>query len=63
MVEVGKKTMKKLHCEKDENGKSAFVTKKYKCAQCEFVHMAMMIGKHQKLTGHSGKIPQGCRFS
>ena len=57
MVEVGKKTMAKLHQEKDENGKSKFTTRKYKCAECEFTNMAMMVGKHQKSKGHRGKIP------
>ena len=55
MVEVGKNTMKKLHSEKDENGKSKMVMQKYKCAQCEFTHISMVMGKHHITTGHTGK--------
>lgn len=55
MIAVGKNTMEKLHSEKDENGKSKLVMRKYKCAQCEFINIAMVIGKHQISTGHNGK--------
>lgn len=55
MVDVGKNTMKKLHFEKDENGKSKMVMRKYKCAQCDFTHISMVVGRHHARTGHTGK--------
>jgi len=56
MIKVGKATMAKLHSEKNLDGKSLMVMRKYTCSECGYSHIAMMIGKHQKKTGHSGKV-------
>lgn len=59
MVSVGKETMKKLHAQKDEHGKSYLVMVQYECLECGYTHIAMMVGKHQKKTGHVGKKKRG----
>lgn len=56
MVEVGKRVMANAHSTRDENGKSAFVMKtRCRCEECGYEHLAMIVGKHQKKTGHKGK--------
>jgi hypothetical protein len=56
MVGVGKRNMDIAHADKDQAGKSLFVMKSWsKCNECGYENLAMIVGKHQKATGHSGR--------
>lgn len=55
MIDVGYRASSLMHSIKTPDGKSASVMRKYKCAECDYEHIAMMVGKHHKRYGHSGK--------
>lgn len=56
MIEVGLRSMKARHADRDERGRSlAVMNSTYTCNVCGYSHIAMLVGKHQKISGHSGK--------
>lgn len=56
MIDVGKRSMEARHKQKDDQGRSlAVMNSMYECKVCGYRNIAMVLAKHQKLTGHEGK--------